>query len=329
MTNQAATLQIAICTYNGAERLADTLDTVAALTDPHALSATIVIDNASTDATADVARAHPLGVRVVHEPTPGLAHARATAIAAATAPLIAFVDDDVLLDPDWASAVLRVAQEHPRAGMIGGPVELLFESGPTRIARRYATKLAQQDRGPVARDIPAPEDALIGAAVVLRRDALDAAGWPWTPLLTDRSGTALTSGGDLEIGVRIRNAGYTIRYEPAARAQHRIPAARQTRDYLARLSRGIGQGEPFIRWLDAGAPTDAPGRAWLAPKLERAERKHRKTRLLEWRPGRRAIRLAERTGRLEGYRLLAQMIDTNDAPRPDAGEARLSEAPPA
>lgn len=60
----------------------------------------IVVDNASTDATCDcVQRDFGSRVRLVHEPKPGAACARNTGIAAATAPLIAFLDADDLWLP--------------------------------------------------------------------------------------------------------------------------------------------------------------------------------------------------------------------------------------
>ncbi len=60
----------------------------------------IVVDNASTDATCDcVQRDFGSKVRLVHEPKPGAACARNAGIAAATAPLIAFLDADDLWLP--------------------------------------------------------------------------------------------------------------------------------------------------------------------------------------------------------------------------------------
>jgi glycosyltransferase involved in cell wall biosynthesis len=60
----------------------------------------IVVDNASTDATCDcVQRDFGSKVRLVHEPKPGAACARNAGIAAATSPLIAFLDADDLWLP--------------------------------------------------------------------------------------------------------------------------------------------------------------------------------------------------------------------------------------
>ncbi|QCW50378.1 glycosyltransferase family 2 protein [Nocardioides dongxiaopingii] len=58
----------------------------------------IVVDNGSSDGTADVAR--ELGARVVHEPTPGYGAAIQAGLLAATNPYVSFMDGDGSFDPD-------------------------------------------------------------------------------------------------------------------------------------------------------------------------------------------------------------------------------------
>lgn len=57
----------------------------------------IVVDNGSTDASAQVARA--FGAQVVHEPVPGFGSACFAGLLAATSPVVAFMDADASLDP--------------------------------------------------------------------------------------------------------------------------------------------------------------------------------------------------------------------------------------
>ena len=57
----------------------------------------IVVDNGSTDASADVARAH--GATVVTEPRRGFGAAAHAGLLAATAPIVAFCDADASMDP--------------------------------------------------------------------------------------------------------------------------------------------------------------------------------------------------------------------------------------
>jgi glycosyltransferase involved in cell wall biosynthesis len=75
----------------------------------------IVVDNASTDRTASVARG--LGARVVFESRPGIAFARNAGAAAATAPWLFFLDADTSVPPGVLIAIDRALSD-PRC--IGG-----------------------------------------------------------------------------------------------------------------------------------------------------------------------------------------------------------------
>ena len=79
--------------------------------------------------------------------------------------------------------------------------------------------------------------ATIGAGMWIRRQALAGAldrrdAWLWLP---DRTGTALSSGGDIEFGVMVGAAGFRRIYVPELRLEHCIPAGRVQMDYFKRL----------------------------------------------------------------------------------------------
>jgi hypothetical protein len=65
----------------------------------------VVVDNApATSTTADVVAAFP-GVRYVPEPRPGLSYARNRGVLEAHGEIVAFTDDDILVDPQWLAAL--------------------------------------------------------------------------------------------------------------------------------------------------------------------------------------------------------------------------------
>lgn len=71
----------------------------------------IVVDNGSTDATAAIASAR--GAHVVHEPRPGLAHARQTGLSAVKAPYLVYVDADTVVPPGWVARALEQFRRDP------------------------------------------------------------------------------------------------------------------------------------------------------------------------------------------------------------------------
>jgi glycosyltransferase involved in cell wall biosynthesis len=93
----------------------------------------LVIDNASHDDTRAVAlavAARDLRVRYIYEPSRGASLARNRGIAAARAPIIAFIDDDVRPAPDWVRAAWRSLTCHPEVDCIGGRIEPHWPAPP-------------------------------------------------------------------------------------------------------------------------------------------------------------------------------------------------------
>jgi glycosyltransferase involved in cell wall biosynthesis len=81
----------------------------------------IVVNNASTDRTREVALAFP-SVRVVDEPRKGLTFARQAGFAASSGQLIANVDSDSRLTPGWVERVLDTYAQEPRLVALSGPL---------------------------------------------------------------------------------------------------------------------------------------------------------------------------------------------------------------
>jgi glycosyltransferase involved in cell wall biosynthesis len=80
----------------------------------------IVVDNASTDDTAAIARRYP-GVIVVSESRKGITHARQAGLRASRGDLVANVDADTMLAPGWLETVVREFAADPRLVCLSGP----------------------------------------------------------------------------------------------------------------------------------------------------------------------------------------------------------------
>jgi glycosyltransferase involved in cell wall biosynthesis len=258
----ATRLTIAICCYNAAARLEKVLAAVARQQVPGDYGfETVLIDNASTDGTAgaaaNIAQRLGLALRIVREPTPGLTHARRRAAIEAGGDILSYVDDDNIVAPDWVVQAVRFMDEHPRAGVVGGVVEPIFEdpsSCPPDFWQRYAINFAVRHEGDRAQRTGGQQEPPYGAGLTIRTALGVTLLCDIRLHLSDRKGKHLTSGGDAEMGFVARRLGFETWYDPALRLGHVLPAARLTPDYLARLEKGIEQANFWLKIVKDAAP---------------------------------------------------------------------------
>ena len=108
-------LSFVIPAYNEEAYLPACLESILAQITPELKDVTeiIVVNNASTDRTREIALRYP-GVRVVDEPRKGLTFARQAGFAASTGELIANIDSDSRLTPGWLDKVMAAFAETPK-----------------------------------------------------------------------------------------------------------------------------------------------------------------------------------------------------------------------
>src|SRR5262249_51145554 len=128
-----ADVSVIVPTFNRAARLDTLLDDLSHQdTDGRALEV-LVVDNGSTDGTVRVVEgwsARDPRIRYLREPRPGASSARNAGIAAATASILAFIDDDVRPAPDWVAAVCRAFERHPELDCVGGRIDARWPAPP-------------------------------------------------------------------------------------------------------------------------------------------------------------------------------------------------------
>jgi GT2 family glycosyltransferase len=131
VTNQPK-ITVVVCSYNGVETLAATLDALDAQT-LRGVAEVIVVDDGSTDGTAPAAQRPEVKV-ISHATNSGLAAARNTGWRAASAPVVAFTDDDCRPREDWLARLVTSFAEHSAAAGIGGAITV---HGNDSFATRY------------------------------------------------------------------------------------------------------------------------------------------------------------------------------------------------
>jgi glycosyltransferase involved in cell wall biosynthesis len=270
-------VSVIICCHNSAQRLPETLRHLAAQQVPEDLPwEIVVVDNASTDDTAETAAgcwpvAAGGGLRVVSEPEAGLSHARLKGIKEARYGIISFLDDDNWASPDWIKRVNALFASRPEIAACGGRIEAVCETAPPdwfeSLKMHYAVGRQYSQSG----DITNTSGTLLwGAGLNLRAAAVrklfeDG----FTILMSDRKGNFLSSGGDTELCFALRAAGWQFWYDDDLLLRHFIPKARLQWDYARRLMRGMGRASAFFAiYLSAlnGPPFDtypAWKKTWL------------------------------------------------------------------
>ncbi|MCD6304326.1 MAG: glycosyltransferase family 2 protein [Planctomycetes bacterium] len=113
-------VSIVIPAYNEERYLGRCLAALARQTCPAGLFEVIVVDNGSTDGTAEIA--HRYGARVVFEPRKGVARARQAGFSAARGEVIASTDADTVVPPFWVARIVTHFRADPALGAIYGPV---------------------------------------------------------------------------------------------------------------------------------------------------------------------------------------------------------------
>lgn len=234
----------------------------------------IVVDSApATSATrllVERHRRHGPHLRYVRESLAGLAVAHNRGLEVASGAIVAFTDDDVLLDPFW---LLELARAFERAEDVACATGLILPAELETPAQVWLEDHVRLDKGceprlfdlgphrPEGKLFPYTAGALgSGANMAFRADALRALGG-FDPAIG--TGTLARGGDDLAAFFAVIAAGHTLAYQPTAIVRH--SHRRTPEDLRAQMfSYGAGLGA-FLTKVVVDDPLLLPGLAWRIP----------------------------------------------------------------
>jgi glycosyltransferase involved in cell wall biosynthesis len=210
MSEQGIQLSVVIASHNRRELLRRCLDSLAAQTQDPADFEVLVADDGSSDGTAAMVAglATPYRLRLLSLSKRGQAAAQNAAVEAAAAPVCLTLDDDVVASPTLVAAHLAAHREDPRTIGVGALTQVLSASEDW-FSEAMARGWAEHYRSLAAR--PARWNDCFGANVSLPREPLRQLGG----IATD-----LDSGFDLEVALRLCEAGCVPRFLPEAHGVH-------------------------------------------------------------------------------------------------------------
>lgn len=237
----APSLSVILCTHDRPGYLEACLAGLSRQDCPPGTIETIVVDSASPEpgAARIAALAAASGARLVRCSVAGLSLARNEGLAAASAPWVAYLDDDAVPVPDWASHLVAAIGSAPAGtACIGGRIlphwEAPLPGWWPADAVGTLTVIEHEGRGMVG-DGSLPEGVEpYGANMAFAAAALTSIGG--FPLDLGRVGEKLISGEEAFVIQRLIGAGHGVLYDGAIVVRHSIQAKRLTREWLfARL----------------------------------------------------------------------------------------------
>lgn len=241
------TFSVVVSTYNRAKYLIQTLESIALQDYPVKDYELIIIDNNSTDHTEEVCHrfisSHP--DRPIHyfkELQQGISYGRNRGVCEAHGTIIAFVDDDETIQPDYLSVLNGFFVNNHQAALCCGPVIPVYEATPPDWLSPYISRLitGAYDRGVQikilgAKDCPGTGHATFKKDLFVRFGAFN----------TDlgRKGSSLMGAEDKDFFLRLIENGIDCYYLPQAKIFHHIPASKLTEDFFTKITYALGKSE--------------------------------------------------------------------------------------
>jgi succinoglycan biosynthesis protein ExoM len=239
MKQNALLISVCICTYKRPDGLRNALKSALALHAPQGYSLEIlVVDNDSVASAITVVDEfssnffnYPL--HYMHEPIPGVSHARNRCLSSASGEFLALFDDDEFVESDWLVELLQ-CMDHTQADAVFGPVLPSFDTSPT--PWMLASGVNDRQRFPSGTILPWRE-ARTGN-VMLRRSMLEG-GYRFSTEF------ARTGGEDSLFFATAQLRGRKLVWCDEAIVHESVPAQRMTPSWI--LHRAFMGGRTYVR----------------------------------------------------------------------------------
>ena len=240
-------LSIVICSYNRASYISGALDSLyhqsAGLDNFEA----IIVDNNSTDNTADVFKhwrsSHANGsFTYLTESKQGASFARNTGANSAKGQWLCFMDDDAIANEVYVENIIKHIKTTPEAIGFGGRIiPKYIPSEPEWMSYYVSSLVGNFDYAPTACAFENGKYPL-ESNMIVKKDIYDSIGG-FNTQLPGVVGTLRIGGEGKELFYKLLAQGHTIYYDPAICVHHVVEVKKLTPEYMYRVASGIGRGE--------------------------------------------------------------------------------------
>jgi len=234
-------LSVILATYNRGATLREALASLDRLsTPPNFPWELILVDNNSDDDTRQVvnefARNCSINVHYLFEPTQGKSSALNTGIRNAGGKIIAFTDDDVIVDPRWLTELAAAFDKSDCLAVAGRVVPVWSEPQPDWLELEDQQAVVHFEYGDEPHEIDIPP---IGANMAFRRQIFEKYGLFRLALSSYKRRSGGTE--DMEFGLRLLRAGEKLIYIPTAVIYHPVDRNRPTKKFMLRWAYRVGE----------------------------------------------------------------------------------------
>ena len=233
-------VSVVICTFNRKKLLRKCLSSIFALNYPKSRYEIIVVDGGSNDGTEELCRQFP-NVKLVIEKKSGLACARNRGAQLSRGSIIAYTDDDCIVENQWLRNLVAGFNFSKSVVGVGGPVcPLHQEIIPKNVF--VLGPLGFYDEGKTMKFVP----ILVMPSAAFKREIFRIVQFDETLGVTKR-GNLVLMGEDMDFCRNITKAGYKLLYLPQAKVYHQVILERLTVRYL--LKHAFGNGIITAKYL--------------------------------------------------------------------------------
>lgn len=236
-------ISVIVCTYNRSKTLHNMIISFLCQRNLDPLSYEfLIVDNNSTDDTRDVVNSYIRcgNLRYLFIGRQGLSFARNYGVQESRGDILAFLDDDVIVETGWLTA-LQSCYEKTNADFVGGRTYLVFECPPPEwLGPEFISGLSMVDFG-MDRKYFSNCEKLFGVNLSMRKSIFLRSGGFDVSL--GRRGSELMCGEETDLTRRCLSflPNPIIVYEPKAAVGHVIGSDRITWDYFLRHATGLGR----------------------------------------------------------------------------------------
>ena len=240
-------LSIIICSFNRASYIEAAFDSLYNQSSGLESFETIIVDNNSTDNTADVFKnwraSHANGsFTYLTETKQGASFARNTGAAKAKGQWLCFMDDDAIANTNYVENILNHIETKPDAIGFGGRIIPKYIPEEPKWMSYYVSSLVGNfDYAPTACAFEHGNYPL-ESNMIVRKDIYDSIGG-FNTELPGVVGTLRIGGEGKELFYKILALGHTIYYDPTICVHHVVEVKKLTSEYMYRVASGIGRGE--------------------------------------------------------------------------------------